>query len=115
MKLFRDGTASDLRSALEYEGLESSFGEIEGCNQPVVSPTDDDDAPSLRHGLAAPFGMFQDFQRRQTSVRSHDAATWMRRRSAHPQVLDRRLVLCVSRYWAQEEQLLQGEFALENV
>src|SRR5215213_3113465 len=39
----------------------------------------------------------------------------MRRRSAHPQVLDRRLVLRPARYRAREEELLERQLALEDV
>ena len=46
---------------------------------------------------------------------AHNAAARMSGRSAHPQVVDRRLILRKARHRAQEEQLLQREFALKNV
>src|SRR5271157_6253888 len=39
----------------------------------------------------------------------------MRSRAAHPEILDRRLVLREAGYGTQEEQLFQRKFALEDV
>ncbi len=49
MKFFRDRRSAHLRAAFEHERLESSFGQIEGGDQTVVSATDDDDVARFGH------------------------------------------------------------------
>src|ERR1035441_10717461 len=65
--------------------------------------------------LCRPLDVFQNLQRCQPPVRAHNATAWMRRRSAHIKVLDRRPVLRPARHGAQEEQLLQRKLPLEDV
>src|SRR5215204_463890 len=50
-----------------------------------------------------------------SSRRAHDSATGMRRRTAHVKVFDRRAILRPARCGSQEEELLERQFALENV
>jgi hypothetical protein len=54
MKFIGDRGAPDLWPTFEYERPKSRLREVEGGDQPVVAPADDDDvAPSgvvLRHG-----------------------------------------------------------------
>src|SRR5215471_9683055 len=59
--------------------------------------------------------ILEDFERCQPSRRAHDAATRMRGRAAHIKVLDRRAELRVPRHGAQEEELLERQFALEDI
>src|SRR5207253_6329890 len=47
--------------------------------------------------------------------RAHDAAARMRRAAAHPQVPNRRVVLRPPGHRPREEQLLERQFALEDV
>src|ERR1039458_3725696 len=58
MKFIGDGSAADLRPALEDEWLESRFGEVERGDQSVVASADDDDVAmsglGFWHGQAAP-------------------------------------------------------------
>src|SRR3954470_6261690 len=54
-------------------------------------------------------------KRRVAPGRTHDAAAGMRCRSAHPQILNRRLVLRPPRHRARKEQLLERQLALEDV
>src|SRR4029079_13241023 len=57
----------------------------------------------------------QDAERRIPTRRSHDSAARVRRRSAHPQILNRCLVLRPSRHRAREEQLLERQLSLKDV
>src|SRR5215469_2131573 len=63
------------------------------------------------HSLA----VLENFQRRQTAVRAHDAAAWVGGRSAHVEILNRRPILRPSRNRPQEEELLQRKLTLEDV
>ena len=51
MKFVGDGGAADLRSTLDYEGLEPSFSQGERGDQPVVAAADDDDVAPVGVGL----------------------------------------------------------------
>ena len=57
-----------LHAAFEHERLESGFGQIEGGDQAVVPAADNDDIALPRHAQAAPFDVFEDFQRSQPAV-----------------------------------------------
>ena len=46
---------------------------------------------------------------------AHHAAAGMGGRSAHPQILDRAAILRIARHRAVEEQLVEGQLALEDV
>src|SRR5580692_11538819 len=59
--------------------------------------------------------VFQNLQRSQASVRAHDAAARVSRRTTHVEILDRRAVLRPAGDWTQKEKLLQRKLALENV
>src|SRR5579872_4475269 len=59
--------------------------------------------------------IFQNFQCREPSRRTHDPSSGMGSRSAHVQVLDRSPEARKSRHRAQEEKLLQRKFALKNI
>src|SRR5208282_3928346 len=61
------------------------------------------------------FPVFQNLECRQASGRAHDAAAGVGGRSAHIQVLDGRAELRPSRNRAQEKQLFERKFALEDV
>src|SRR5436190_841491 len=103
MKFFRDGRATHLRAALEDQRLESSFSEIEGGDEAVVSAADDDYIASLGHlcGLS----VFENFERGQASGRAHDAAAGMGSRAAQVEILDGRTKCSPSRDRPQEKQL----------
>src|SRR5215475_1417842 len=47
--------------------------------------------------------------------RTGDAAAWMRAAAAHIQVAYRRAVVGPLRRWAEEEQLLERQFAVEDM
>src|SRR5437773_7767789 len=49
MKLLGDAGAADLVTALEYERLESGFGEIVSRDEAVVASADDYDVARVRH------------------------------------------------------------------
>ncbi len=49
MKFFGDRSATRLRAALEDQRLVSSFGQVEGSDQPVVAAADDDDIALVGH------------------------------------------------------------------
>src|SRR5262252_3317593 len=59
--------------------------------------------------------VFQNNLTRQAPLRAHDAAARVRGRAAHIEVVDWRAVIRPPRDRAQEEKLLEGEFALKNV
>src|SRR5439155_19927866 len=67
---------------------------------------------SLRSGSRS---LPQDSQRGVAPGRAHDAAAWMRRRAAHPELPNRRLVLSPAGNRAREEQLLERQLALKDV
>src|SRR5208337_3644728 len=98
MKFLGNRAAAYSGPALENEWLESGFRQIESGNQPVVPSANDDHVALIGHELACSLGMFQDLQRRQSPGGAHDTAAGMRRRAAHPQVLDGRLVLRPARH-----------------
>ena len=50
MEFFGDGAATDEFAALENKGLESTFGEIEGGDERVVTTADEDYTLSDGHG-----------------------------------------------------------------
>ncbi len=107
MKFFGDGRAAHLGAAFQHQRFESRFGEVEGGDQTVVPAADDDDiarfSHALLHGTSGRLPIFQNFERRQTSRRAHDAAARMRGRSAHVKVLDGRAELCPSGNRAEEK------------
>src|SRR5262249_48813082 len=53
--------------------------------------------------------------RRIASGRSHDAASRMRGRSAHPEISDGRRVSRPAGNRTQEKQLIEGEFAVKDI
>src|SRR5208283_2816288 len=59
MKFLRNRAAADYRPAFEHEGLESSFGEIEGGDQPVVSCAEDNDVALFGHRYFVPLQCFR--------------------------------------------------------
>src|SRR5208337_5532420 len=59
MEFLRNGAAADYRPAFEHEGLESSFGEIEGGDQPVVSCAEDNDVALFGHRYFVPLECFR--------------------------------------------------------
>ena len=115
MEFRGDGAPSHGGLTFHDQRFEAGFSQIKCGDQPVVSGADDDDVASFGHRLAAPLGLLQDLQRGQAARSTHDAASGMSGRAAHPQVLDRRLVLRPARHRTQEEQLLQRQLALEDI
>src|ERR1700690_4403210 len=59
--------------------------------------------------------VFENFKRGQTSGCAHNAAAGMRRRSAHVEIFYGRAELRPARDGAQEKQLFERQFALEDV
>ncbi len=49
MEFLGDGAAADGRPAFQNERVKSSLGEIESCDQPIVSGAEDHDFACLRH------------------------------------------------------------------
>src|SRR5580704_9844854 len=73
-------------------------------------------APVVVSGmLSRSLEVFQHFESCETSGGAHDAAAGVGGRAAHVEILDRRAEARVSRCWAQEEQLLERKFSLEDV
>src|ERR1700722_10402840 len=58
---------------------------------------------------------FEDDLARDTAWRAHDAAAWMRRGTAHVEIVDWSAVIGPAGDGAKEEKLFEGEFALEDV
>ncbi len=107
MEFRSDGAPTDGGLTFHDQRLEAGFGEIKCGDQPVVSSTDDDDVASFGHRLAGPLRLLQDLQRSQTARSTHDAASGVSCRTAHPQVLDWSFVLRPARHRTQEKQLLE--------
>ena len=107
VEFFCDSGAAGLLAAFNDEWLESSFGEIEGSNQAIVSAANNNDVSLVGHDLRRPFPVFEDFQSRQPSVRAHDAAARMGSRSAQVEVLDGGAILGPTRNRTQEEKLFE--------
>src|SRR5271165_6631523 len=59
MKFLRNRAAADHRPAFQHERLESSFGEIEGGDQPVVPCTEDGDVALFGHRYFVPLECFR--------------------------------------------------------
>src|ERR1700722_14303482 len=59
--------------------------------------------------------VFENFESGEAAGRAHNAAAGMRGRTAHVEILDGRAEARVSRCRAEEEELLQRKFALEDV
>src|SRR4029079_4171327 len=57
----------------------------------------------------------EDLHRCVSFRRAHDPAAWMRRRSAHVEIGNRRAILRPSWCGTQKEQLLEGQLALKDV
>src|SRR6266404_1093936 len=49
MKFLGNRRAADLGAAFDDQRLESGMGQIEGCDQAIVTTTDDDDVARVRH------------------------------------------------------------------
>src|SRR5580700_8322532 len=65
--------------------------------------------------LGRSLNVFQNFQRGQPAVGAHDAASGMRGRSAHVEILDRRAILSPAWHGPQEEELFERKLSLEDV
>src|SRR5579863_455546 len=65
--------------------------------------------------LGRSLDIFQNLQRGQPAVCAHDAASGMRGRSAHVEILNWRAVLSPAWHRTQEEELFERELSLEDV
>jgi hypothetical protein len=54
MEFFGNGCATHLGTAFEHQRFESTFGEIEGCDQTVMSAADDNHIARFGHGPMPP-------------------------------------------------------------
>src|SRR5580693_1287939 len=73
-------------------------------------------APFVVSGmLGGSLDVFENFESCEPAGCAHDAAAGMRGRAAHVEILDGGAEARVARGWSQEEKLLQGKFALEDV
>src|SRR3984885_7007605 len=73
-------------------------------------------APFVVSGmLGGSLDIFENFESREAAGGAHDAAAGMRGRAAHVKILDGSAEARVSRCGTQEEELLEREFALEDV
>ena len=79
MELFRDRGAAYYRAPLQHQRLQPGPRQIEGRDQGVMAPTDDDDVAVGRQSLDGSFlPVLQEFERGQPARGAHDAAPGMR-------------------------------------
>src|SRR5689334_15145963 len=114
IEFFGDSRSADLRVTLKHEWLVSGLREIKSSDQPVVAATDDDDIACLSH-LSSPLMIFQDLERCQSAVGTHDATTGMGGRAAHVEILNGCPELRPARNRPQKEELLQRQLTLKDV
>ncbi len=103
------GRATDRRPALEDHRPQAGSAEIGGGDKAVVAAADDDRVVVVgRHRLGhLPTAGPEDLQRGDPAVGAHDPAARVGRRTAQPQVADRRSEAGVAGDGSIEEELLQ--------
>src|SRR5690606_22306928 len=83
------------------------------CPAPMMIASQD--VIGFAHLLRLALEIAQDFGRGIAPGSSHHAAAWMGRGAADIEASDRRTILCVTGYGTVEEQLVEGQLALEDV
>src|SRR5215212_3034327 len=134
MQLFSDCTAANHLTTFEHKRLQTTLRKITGGHEAIVTTTNDYDV--ISHSILLPqinaddadqkidlrlpaficgLNILQHLEGSISSRGAHDSATGMRRRTAHVKVFDRRAILRPARCGPQEEELLERQFALEDV